>query len=224
MNNTVPLAGLRNELGKLFTPYTRELGSGIDQSIRNRNLLTEKIAGEPLPIKYDILTGKPLKEWDPLTRFFNAFSPVNFSLDQSPGRKLLFESGYDLRISTFFSPFGDDLTDSPGIRSMFQKAIGEQNLERKLDKLAEDPKVLESIETMHADIRAGKRGEYESKDYFHNMKIDNIMDKVRRKAWAKIMKQTEVVTLVEEAREKKINRLKKTKETQQIQPVISIYK
>ena len=56
------------------------------------------------------------------------------------------------------------------------------------------------------------------------MKIDNIMDKVRRKAWAKIMKQTEVVTLVEEAREKKINRLRKTKETQQIQPVISIYK
>ena len=27
-NNQVPLAGLRNELGKLFTPYTRELSSG----------------------------------------------------------------------------------------------------------------------------------------------------------------------------------------------------
>ena len=223
-NNQVPLAGLRNELGKLFTPYTRELGSGIDQSIRNRNLLTEKIAGEPLPIKYDILTGKPLKEWDPLTRFFNAFSPVNFSLDQSPGRKLLFESGYDLRVSTFFSPFGDDLTDSPEIRSMYQKAIGQQNLERKLDKLAENEKVLESIETMHADIRAGNRGEYEGKDYFHNMKIDNIMDEARRKAWAKIMNDTNVQSLVEEQKQKKINRLKKTKETQQIQPVISIYK
>tara|TARA_R100001463_G_scaffold25622_1_gene60561 strand:- start:3064 stop:6756 length:3693 start_codon:yes stop_codon:yes gene_type:complete len=223
-NNQVPLAGLRNELGKLFTPYTRELGSGIDQSIRNRNLLTEKIAGEPLPIKYDILTGKPLKEWDPLTRFFNAFSPVNFSLDQSPGRKLLFESGYDLRVSTFFSPFGDDLTDSPEIRSMYQKAIGQQNLERKLDKLAENEKVLESIETMHADIRAGNRGEYEGKDYFHNMKIDNIMDEARRKAWAKIMNDTNVQSLVEEQKQKKIKRMKKTKETQQIQPIISIYK
>ena len=29
-NNTVPLAGLRNELGKLFTPYMREINSGID--------------------------------------------------------------------------------------------------------------------------------------------------------------------------------------------------
>ena len=51
-NNQIPLAGLRNELGKLFTPYTRELGSGIDQSIRNRNLLTEKLASDPLPTKY----------------------------------------------------------------------------------------------------------------------------------------------------------------------------
>ena len=155
---------------------------------------------------------------------WNAFIPVNFSLDQTPGRKLLFESGYDLRISTFFSPFGDDLTDSPEIRSMYQKAIGQQNLERKLDKLAENPKVIESIETMHKDIRDGKRGEYEAKDYFHNMKIENIMDDARRKAWASIMKDTNIQSLVEEQRQKKINRLKKTKETQQIQPVISIYK
>ena len=77
---------------------------------------------------------------------------------------------------------------------------------------------------MHNDIKAGNRGEYEGKDYFHNMKIDNIMDEARRKAWAKIMNDTNVQSLVEEQKQKKINRLKKTKETQQIQPVISIYK
>ena len=77
---------------------------------------------------------------------------------------------------------------------------------------------------MHNDIKTGNRGEYEGKDYFHNMKIDNIMDEARRKAWAKIMNDTNVQSLVEEQRQKKINRLKKTKETQQIQPVISIYK
>ena len=41
MNNQLPLAGLRNELGKLFVPHMREIGSGIDQSIRNRNLIFE---------------------------------------------------------------------------------------------------------------------------------------------------------------------------------------
>ena len=89
-NNVVPLAGLRNEMGKLFTPYMREINSGIIQSVRNRNLITEQFTDTPLPIKYDMLNGKPLKDWDFLTRAFNAVSPVSLNLDQSPGRQLLF--------------------------------------------------------------------------------------------------------------------------------------
>ena len=92
MNNTVPLSGLRNEIGKVLTPYTRELGSDIGSSIRNRNLITENIAVEALPIKYDILTGRPIKDHDFITRMFNAASPVNFNLDYSPGREFLFDS------------------------------------------------------------------------------------------------------------------------------------
>ena len=77
---------------------------------------------------------------------------------------------------------------------------------------------------MHADIKAGKRGEYETKDYFHNMKINNIMDKARRIAWAKIMKDAEIQTLMDEERQRNIKRLEKTKETQQLQPIFKIYK
>ena len=36
-NNTLPMSSLRNEIGKVLTPYTRELGSDIEDSIRNRN-------------------------------------------------------------------------------------------------------------------------------------------------------------------------------------------
>ena len=32
MNNTVPLAALRNDMGKLITPYMREINSGVFQS------------------------------------------------------------------------------------------------------------------------------------------------------------------------------------------------
>ena len=102
-NNSAPLAGLRNELGKLFTPYMREIGSGIDQSLRNRNLYAEYLPGEDIPVKYDMLNGQPIKEWDFLTRAFNTFSPVTLTLDQSPGRQFLFDSGYDLRLSTYLS-------------------------------------------------------------------------------------------------------------------------
>ena len=105
---------MRNDLGKVFTPYTRELQSGIVNSIRNRNLITEKIAGgNELPIKYDILTGRPIKSWDFMTRAYNMFSPVNFNLTPSAGRTFLFNSGYDIRLSVLYSPDGDDLSDSP---------------------------------------------------------------------------------------------------------------
>ena len=112
-NNQVPLAGLRNEMGKLFVPHMREIGSGIDQSIRNRNLIMETIAGESLPIKYDMLNGKPIKDYDFFTRAFNAVSPVSLNLSVSPGRQFLFESGYDLRMSTYYAPDSTNLTDEP---------------------------------------------------------------------------------------------------------------
>ena len=100
-NNIIPMSGLRNELGKLFTPYMREIGSGIDQSVRNRNLITEQLPGvKQLPIKYDMLNGQPIKDWDFLTRAYNAVSPIQLNLDQSVGRNFLFDSGYDCLLYT----------------------------------------------------------------------------------------------------------------------------
>ena len=226
LNNTVPLAGLRNELGKLFTPHTRELGTGIDQALRNRNLISEHIAGDDLPVKYDILNGRPIKDHDFMTRAFNAFSPISLNLDQGPGRNLLFDSGYDLRMSTYFSPLGDDLTDSPRIRSMFQKAIGDQNLERKLDKLAANPKVQASLAEMNRIIDSGQRGDYEGMDFYHNLAIDKIFLDARRRAWASIMMDPKIQTLMDEEKLRKIKRIKKREQTTQtrLEDVLSLPK
>ena len=216
-NNIVPLAGLRNEMGRLFTPYMREIGSGIDQSIRNRNLITERLAGNnQLPIKYDMLNGKPLKDWDFLTRAYNAVSPISLSLDQSPGRNFLFNSGYDLRMSTYYAPDSTNLTDNPRVRSEFQRLIGEQNLERELDKLAVDPKILASMEQMYADIRAGKRAQYDARDYYHNIIIDRLFQRARRRAWAQLTSNQEAVELMEEERLKRVRKLAKKRETRNI--------
>ena len=186
INNTVPLGSLRNDIGKLLTPYTRELASGIDQSLRNRNLITENIAGTPLPIKYDLLTGRPIKDHDFMTRAFNMFSPVNFNLDHGEGKRFFFESGYDARLITFFSPDGDDLTKYPEIRSDYQQAIGVQNLEAKLAKLSRSRKVQESLAQMYFDIRSGKRAEYEAKDYYHNIMMHKLIREAREIAWLSI--------------------------------------
>ena len=222
-NNQVPLAGLRNELGKLFTPYMREIGSGIDQSVRNRNLIMENFAGykKELPIKYDLLNGKPLKDWDFMTRAFNAVSPVSLSLDQGPGRQLLFDSGYDLRMSTYYAPDGTNLTDVPEVRSRFQQAIGVQNLERELDKLAKDPKMIASMEKMYEDIRFGKRGQYDARDYYHNIIIKRLFDRARKVAWSTISQENDIAQLVtEQEARKELQELKQA----QTANILNIYK
>ena len=226
LNNTVPLAGLRNEMGKLFTPYMREIGSGIRQSVRNRNLITEIATSinphaDPLPIKYDLLTGKPIKDWDFMTRAYNAVSPISLNLDQSPGRNFLFDSGYDLRQSTYYAPDGTNLTDSPSIRSRFQQAIGIQNLELALDKLARDPRALASLEQMYKDINSGRRGDFNARDYWHNREIDKLFRKARRIAWANIKRQSDILKLRQEQQERKFAQIRKQRSTANI---LNIYK
>tara|TARA_R100000781_G_scaffold19116_1_gene14772 strand:+ start:5206 stop:9180 length:3975 start_codon:yes stop_codon:yes gene_type:complete len=195
-NNTIPLAGLRNEIGRVITPHMRELNSGFEDQLRNRNLFMEQLAGEDkLPIKYDILNGRPIRDWDVPTRMFNAISPIQLNFDQSDGRKLLFRSNYDLRTSTMTSPDGVSLRDSNSVRSIFQKALGDQDLESKLTKLAKDPLVLESLEQMENDIRLGNK-KINPMTYRHNKMIRRIMDRARRKAWATIQTNPDVAALV----------------------------
>ena len=199
----------------------REIGSGIDQSLRNRNLISETLTSDQLPVKYDMLNGKPINNWDFLTRAFNMFSPVTLTLDQSEGRQFLFDSGYDLRLSTYYAPDSTNLTDTPRIRSLFQKAIGDQNVESKLNKLAKDPKAIASLELMRKDIRDGKRAQYDARNYWHNGKIDQIFQEARRKAWASIMEMSEVAEVIAEQQEAKRQKyLKKV----QSNDLLNIYK
>ena len=221
MNNTLPLSSLRNEIGKVLTPYTRELGSEIQDSIRNRNLITENIALDPLPIKYDILTGRPIKDHNFITRMFNAVSPVNFNLDYSPGRQLLFNSGYDLRTSTYSAPDGTDLSDSPKIRSMYQKAIGEQNLLKQFDTMANDPAIQASLAEMQYEKNQG-RHDTEPRSFPHYKRIAKVFDKAKKRAWAKIKRENNVEKLILEERDKKIQNLEANRRT--VDKILKIYK
>ena len=224
MNNTIPLGGLRNDLGKLFTPYMRELNSGFIDAMRNRNLAFENLPGEDLPIKYDILSGNPVNPYDFMTRAFNMFSPISFNLTSSPGRQLLFNSGYDMRLSVMYSPEGDNLTDEPRIRSAFQKAIGEQRIEVQLNRLVDDPKVKQSMEEMMRLIASGQRSEYEVMDFYHNKKIDQIFQRARKIAWNKIKQDPKIQAIKLEERKKKQKRLQKSSQLDPVERLTNIYK
>ena len=222
LNNQVPLAGLRNELGKLFNPHMKELSSGIGDALRNRNLVSEYLPGDDLPTKYDLLNGKPIRDYDFMTRAWNMFSPISLNLDESPGRRFWFDSGYDSSITTYFSPTGTDLSDSPRIRSMFSKAIGETNLEAKLTLLADDPKIIESLKMMNNDIRSGKRGDYQPEDYYHVRMVDSLVENSKDKAWSRIMNDPRIKELETQDKEKKKKRILKKRETNDIQPVLNL--
>ena len=171
-----------------------------------------------------MLNGKPIRDYDFMTRAVQMFLPVSLNLDEGPGRRFFFASGYDSRMTTYFSPNGDDLSDSPRIRSMFQEAIGLQNSELKLDKLSRDPKAIESLQIMNRDRNAGLRGEYNAGDYYHNMKISQIIEKARRLALASIMNKPEIVDLRNQQQKFKLNKILKQRETTNIAPILNMYK
>ena len=194
MNNAVPLAGLRNEIGRVITPHMRELNAGFSDQIRNRNLIFEQLSGDKLPIKYDLLNGRPVKDWDVPTRMFNAISPVQINFDQSPGRQLLMRSNYDLVTSVLTAPDGVSLRENAKVRSAFQQAIGNTLPGLKLDKLAKDPKILASIAEMEKDIQEGRK-KINPRSYYHNKQIKRIFDDARRKAWASLQSNPDVIDL-----------------------------
>ena len=222
MNNIIPMSSARNELGKLFNPHMKELNAGIFESIRNRNLISEGLAINELPTKYDLLNGKPIKDWDFPTRMFNMFSPFSINLDQSIGRKLLFESKYDMRMSTLSSPDGLSLKDNSRLRSLFQKAIGEQNLEEQLNKLAVDPRIINSIKQMQGDLAAGRREMDPRTAYLHNQAIHQLFTDARRAAWATLLNDPEVLELIEEQRRLDAQNYRSLVETSEYEEILAL--
>ena len=194
VNNTVPLGGLRNEIGKVLSPYMKELNREFDDQVRNRNMATELIAGEPLPIKYDILTGEPIRNWNLPTRLFNAFSPVAINPDYSPGRTLLFNSGYDMRMIAM-RPNGVDLSKEPALRSQYQQEMGKENIQKQLDNLAKDPRAIESLQQMEDDRNNNRKGK-EPRDYWVNAQIGRIFNAASQRAWNRVSRDPRAQALI----------------------------
>lgn len=230
-NNLIPASSLRNDIGKLFMPYMLEHNRGIADTIRDRNRLTEFTTDDPLSIKYDILTPEPVRNWHWSTRVFNMMSPVQISLDYSPGRQLLFDSNFDLRTSVNYSPRFEgleaiNLTEEPVVRSMFQKAMGEQNGLKQLEALAKDPKVKASLAKMKQIQEIGRAGDLDSIDgLYHNQQIKIIMNDIRKKAWAKISQEPEVQELMQKTRERQIFNVQTDRQTSNpTQDILNMYK
>jgi hypothetical protein len=230
VNNFAPLpigASMRNDIGKVLNPYMRELNKDIVDSIRNRNLATERLGIKgftgKLPIKYDILNGKPLRNWNFIESMFNAISPISLSLKPSAGRDLLHKSGYDLRTTVTSAPgnLPVDLSKSNVARSLFQQAIGNykdgkgRNLEQLFNEYA-DPELYPQIAKSMADMQAAlARGDdqIDPMSFKHNQLIKKAFTTAKEKAWASIQDHPEIIRLVKEARDLKIGNNEATRKS-----------
>ena len=94
-------------------------------------------------------------------------------------------------------PDGVDLKDEPGVRSDYQQALGKQNIQKQLDRLAEDPRAIESLAEMEADKEAGRWGK-EPKDYWVNAQINRIFTAASANAWAEVAKSPAAQRLIQQ--------------------------
>jgi len=218
-NNTVPLSSLRKDIAKVLNPVMREVGNDIASQIRNRNRTSEFLTKDKLAIKYDMLNGKPIRDWNIMEGMWNALSPVSLRLTPSPGRTLLWNSNYDMRMSVLMSPDGISLKKHPDIRSSFQQAIGNykdskgRNLEQILDDLAKRKDIQKSVILMGNDIRSGKDYLDPGKSYRHNDLIHLAFKKARNKAWASIRNDPKIQELYGEQKKIKVEQMQRREQT-----------
>ena len=91
---------------------------------------------------------------------------------------------------------GIPFAKNAAIRSEFQRLIGIQNIEAKLDKLAEDPTIMNSIYNMEQGPKSA-----EPKKMIHNIRIGNIFREAKAKAWATLRQRPDVKVLIEKNRQ-----------------------
>jgi hypothetical protein len=203
-NSVVPLGGARNDLGKLIQPYQLELKAGIADSIKNRNRITQE---NDAPIKIDFLNGEPLRDWNIFERFYDVFVPIPLRNTAGPGREMLFNSGYNLSVIGYYGPDGEDLKDMPKVLEAYHQEMGNQNIEAKLDELAKDPLMQNSIKGM-AEFRnnpnAPGMAEVSASDFKHYDRINLIMKRAQMRAWARIKSMPEVKKVIEDKRQGRI--------------------
>ena len=182
VNNQIPLGGLRNEIGKMLSPGMRELESGFWASIGNRNLWADVITkGEMIPYKYDLLDGSRINDWHPMQRLLNGVIPIQLNATTNPTRELLFRSGLNLKQTFNTGPGGEPLEGHPDLKSKYQFYMGQQNIEKQLEKKLNHPQIIDSIKRMEEDRAAGKS--YDPEDTFHGPIIRSIFTQAKKNAW-----------------------------------------
>lgn len=198
-NNTVPYSSLRKEIADLMNPGMRELDTELWQYIKNRN----PVAKDTLPYKRSPIDGKPLRMWDPLTRFYNAVSPFQVNSDWSETMDELRRSGFDLAFTFKTDSEGNRL--SPDQRSRMQNLMGDAGIEGQLKSLFQTKAYQESFTLAQEVRRQGIPSElWPARAHYHTNAIKSIFMEAKKLAELRMDTEDGVTPEIRRARSAKL--------------------
>ena len=154
VNSLGPLAGQRNEWGRIFSEGLQEVDNEFFAVLGNRNkFLPTANPDNRAPYVYSPVTGKKANGYGFLQRVWNAYSPLQVHSGQEPEEKFLEEFEFDVN-TTFRTKNGIRLT--AGERSALFKLMGEQgHFRASINEIMRDAKDWQSISRLRRLRRIG---------------------------------------------------------------------
>lgn len=132
INSLGPLAGMRNEFGRILDGGLKEVNNDIMSQLANRNQMIGLIdQTNRLPTVINPITGEAPNKYNMLQRIYNTYSPLKVHPAMSKEEKFLYDIEYDVS-SAFRTRNGVDLTHIEraklysimGEMRVFKEAIG----------------------------------------------------------------------------------------------------
>ena len=110
INSLGPLAGMRNEFGRILDGGIKELNNDIISQLANRNQMVGLIdKTNRLPTVISPVSGEAPNKYNMLQRIFNTYSPIKIHPAMSKEEKFLYDIEYDVS-SAFTTRNGVELT------------------------------------------------------------------------------------------------------------------
>ena len=128
INSLGPLAGARNEFGRILDGGIKDLENNIMDQLRNRNQMIGAFdQTNRLPTVISPISGKAPNKYSMLQRIYNTYSPLKIHPSMTKEEKFLYDIEYDVS-SAFLTRKGIELTAKE--RSQLNAIMGEQGLFR----------------------------------------------------------------------------------------------
>ena len=150
INSLTPLAGARNEVGKILDGGLKDFNNNIKEQLLNRNQMIGLIdQTNRLPTVISPVSGEAPNKYSMLQRVYNAYSPLKIHPAMTKEEKFLYDIEYDVS-SAFKKREGVDLMADE--RNALNAEMGKMGFFRKeinrIAKTAEARNTINELKTM----------------------------------------------------------------------------